>query len=321
MSECSWLNLMDADMALSKLPVMTPQWRLENPDNSSPAVVSMVEALSLEPVPGETDVFVAPSQWQPQGRLFGGQVMAQASVAAMATIEDNRPIHSLHGYFLKPGDIDQPVTLKVDRIYDGRSFSTRRTQALQSNQPIFSMIASFQTPDEGLDHGDEPGIELGDPENLMPGHEILLATGHPFAEGWSKTRPFDFRYGHIPRNASPTPHLSGDQVVWFRSLSPLPDDPALHRAALAYLSDYTLLEPILARHQVSWMTPGLKVASLDHALWFHRDARVDEWLAYVQHSPSAQGGRGLAQGRIYSQDGRLIASVAQEGMVRVPSRA
>lgn len=299
---------------------MATTWAWEKSGDDNPAVSSLLEALSLTPLEAETDVFTAPSQWQPQGRLFGGQVMAQAALAAMATIDDGRPIHSLHGYFLKPGDLDEPVTLKVDRIYDGRSFSTRRTQALQNNQPILSMIASFQSPDDGLDHGDEPGVELGNPEDLMPGHDILLATGHPIAEGWSKTRPFDFRYSHIPRDGAPTPHPSGDQVVWFRSLSPLPDDPILHRAALTYLSDYTLLEPILARHQVSWMTPGLRVASLDHALWFHRDARVDEWLAYVQHSPSAQGGRGLAQGRIYTADGRLIASVAQEGMVRVPSR-
>jgi len=290
-----------------------------HPGKYAPAVESMLDALTLSPSDDSGDVFTAPSQWQPQGRLFGGQVMAQAAMAAMATIDDDRSIHSLHGYFLKTGDIDRPVTLKVDRIYDGRSFSTRRTQALQNDLPIFSMIASFQTPDTGLDHFDQAPPHLGDPDDLHPGIELLLATGHPMAEGWAKTRPFDFRYSHIRRNEKPSPDPSGDQVVWFRCLSTLPDDPRLHRAALSYLSDSTLLEGILTRHGVSWTTPGLKVASLDHAVWFHRFARVDQWLAYVQHTPSAQGGRALAMGRIYDREGILIASVAQEGMVRVPS--
>ena len=298
---------------------MATSWVSAHPGDYAPAVESMLNALSLSSSDDSADHFTAPSQWQPQGRLFGGQVMAQAAMAAMSTIEDDRPIHSLHGYFLKPGDIDLPVTLKVDRIYDGRSFSTRRAQALQNDHPIFSMIASFQAPDDGLDHFDEAPPHLGDPEDLHPGIDLLLATGHPMAEGWAKTRPFDFRYSHIPKNGKPSPDPSGDQVVWFRCLSPLPDDPRLHRAALGYLSDSTLLEGILTRHKVSWTTPGLRVASLDHALWFHRFARVDQWLAYVQHTPSAQSGRGLAMGKIYDQAGMLIASVAQEGMVRVPS--
>lgn len=298
---------------------MDTDWLSGHNHPLAPAVESMLEALTLTPVADTTDVYTAPSQWQPQGRLFGGQVMAQAAMAAMATITKDRPIHSLHGYFLKPGNIDMPVTLKVDRIHDGRSFSTRRAQALQDDVPIFSMIASFQTTDTGLDHFDPPRVELGDPDQLIPGAEILLATGHPFAEGWEKTRPFDFRYSHLPRVGTTPPRPDGHQVVWFRCLSPLTDDPRLHRAALAYLSDFTLLESILTRHRVSWTTPGLRVASLDHALWFHRFARVDDWLAYVQQSPSAQSGRGLALGQIYTREGVLVATVAQEGMVRAPS--
>ena len=293
----------------------------EPPGDYVSSVASMLETFTLTPDPSLPDVFSASSQWQPQGRLFGGQVMAQAALAAMATIDDDRFIHSLHGYFLRPGDIDQRVSVKVDRIHDGRSFSTRRAQALQGDQPIFSMIASFQTPDEGLDHFEPSPVLFGDPESLVPGAEILLATGHPFAEGWVSTRPFDFRYAHIPRGSTPTPDPSGARMVWFRCLSPLPDDPRLHQAALAYFSDSTILEPILARHGVPLTTPGLRIASLDHALWFHRPARVDDWLVYVQHSPSAQGGRGLSQGSIYTRDGILIATVAQEGMVRVPSPA
>lgn len=300
---------------------MTPRYLSAHPAEEPESVTSLLNALSLEPVQGSADVFVGASQWQPQGRLFGGQVMAQCIVGAQETVDLGRPIHSLHGYFLKPGDIDQPVTVRVDRIYDGRSFSTRRAQAFQNDLPIFSMIASFQTDDQGVEHQDPMPVDLPDPEDLMPGVEMLLRSGHPFAEGWAKTRPFDFRYTHIDRDGNITSDPSGDQVVWFRSLAPLPDDPGLHRAALGYLSDSTLLEPILALHNISWLTPGLKVASLDHALWFHRFARVDDWIAYVQHSPSAQGGRGLAMGRIYDRAGRLIASVAQEGMVRVPNPA
>ena len=281
----------------------------------------MLGALTLSHSGARTreDIFTAPSQWQPHGRVFGGQVMAQAALAAMATISEDRIIHSLHGYFLRPGDITEDITFSVDRIHDGRSFATRRVQAYQKGQPIFSMIASFQDEDPGFDHQATMPEGIPDPDSLPSAQQVLSSIGHPIADMWAKTRAFDLR--HFPSSlymsvdGEPTAH----QAVWLKSLSALPDDPNLHRAALAYASDFSILEPVIRAHGVSWATPGLKMASLDHAMWFHRYARADEWLLYVQESPSARGGRGLSLGRIFTQSGTLVASVAQEGMVRVPS--
>ena len=264
------------------------------------------------------DIFTGPSQWMPLGRVFGGQVLAQSIVAAMHTVPEDRQIHSMHGYFLRPGDVQHPITFSVDRIHDGRSFSTRRTQAFQHGEPILSLIASFQTHDEGVEHQVEMPDDLPDPETLPSTADVLGHLDHDVARYWSSERAFDVR--HIP---SPV-YLRVDgervprQAVWMKAFGRLPDDPKMHRAALAYASDYSILEPVLRAHGVAWATPGLKVASLDHAMWWHRDARADEWLLYVQESPSASGGRGLSLGRIYTRDGVLVASVAQEGMVRVP---
>ena len=284
-------------------------------------VANMVEALTLSATGARTreDIFTAPSQWQPHGRVFGGQVMAQAALAAMHTIDEGRLIHSLHGYFLRPGDIEEGITFSVDRIHDGRSFSTRRVQAYQKGLPIFSMIASFQDEDPGLDHQLPMPEGIPSPDSLPSAQEVLLALKHPIADVWAKTRAFDLR--HIPSSlyfsveGEPVPH----QAVWLRALKPLPDNPNLHRAALAYASDFSILEPVMRAHGVSWATPGLKVASLDHAMWWHRFHRADEWFLYVQESPSASGGRGLSLARIYSEAGVLVATVAQEGMVRVPN--
>ena len=265
------------------------------------------------------DIFTGPSQWMPLGRVFGGQVLAQSLVAAMHTVPTERTIHSMHGYFLRPGDVEHPITFSVDRLHDGRSFSTRRTHAYQNGEPILSLIASFQTDDGGVEHQVDMPSDLPDPEGLPSTADVLGAFDHDIARYWSNERAFDVR--HIP---SPI-YLSveGDRVprqaVWMKAFGRLADDPKQHRAALAYASDYSILEPVLRAHGAAWATPGLKVASLDHAMWWHRDARVDEWLLYVQESPSASGGRGLALGRIYTRDGVLVASVAQEGMVRIPA--
>jgi acyl-CoA thioesterase-2 len=265
------------------------------------------------------DIFTGPSQWQAHGRVFGGQVLAQSVVAAERTVPDDRPIHSMHGYFLRPGNVQQPITFSVDRIHDGRSFTTRRTQAYQDGVPILSMIASFQTEDEGLDHQVEMPTDIPDPESLPSPAETLAGIDHPVAKSWASDRPFDIRHVQSPiwltSEGDRVPH----QAVWIKAIGALSDDRNLHRAAMAYLSDYTLLEPILRAHGIAWATPGLKVASLDHAMWWHRFGRVDEWMLYVQESPNAIGGRGLSFGRIFSKDGLLLASVAQEGTIRVPS--
>jgi acyl-CoA thioesterase-2 len=283
-------------------------------------LASLLTALDLTDTGARTseDIFTGPSQWMPLGRVFGGQVLAQSIVAATRTVAEDRGIHSMHGYFLRPGDVNLPITFSVDRIHDGRSFSTRRTQAYQNGLPILSMIASYQTEDEGVEHQVPMPEGLPDPETLPNTADVLADVAHPVAQYWAGERPFDIRHVTSPVYVSVEGEHVAHQAVWFRTLGELPDDPGLHRAALAYASDYTIMESVMRRHGVAWATPGLRAASLDHAMWWHRPARADEWLLYVQESPTAQGGRGLALGRIYSRDGRLVASVAQEAMIRVP---
>jgi acyl-CoA thioesterase-2 len=270
-------------------------------------LTTMLETLNLTDTHARTseDIFTGSSHWMDSGRIFGGQVLGQSVIAAQRTIE-GRDIHSLHGYFLRPGDITLPITFSVDRIHDGRSFATRRTQAYQDGLPIFSMIASFQKADEGLDHQVEMPKDVPQPEDL------------PVFEQ-SASQPFERRYpvSDVFRRVEGEPTAS--QAVWFKANGRVPDDPGIHRAVLAYMSDFSILESVLRRHSTPWTTRGLKVASLDHAMWFHRSGRVDEWMLYTQDSPSATSGRGLSFGRIFSRDGRLLASVAQEGTIRVPS--
>jgi acyl-CoA thioesterase-2 len=192
-------------------------------------------------------------------------------------------------------------------------------QAYQNGEPIFSMITSFQDLDEGLEHQIEMPTDIPEPETLPSAADLMGDNPHPVAQYWSKARPFDMRHVGSPIYFGVQGERVAKQAVWLRALGAMPDDPKLHQAAMAYLSDYTILESIYRRHGVPWSYPGLKTASLDHAMWFHRPGRVDEWLLYVQDSPSAQGGRGLALGKLYSRDGQLLATVAQEGMVRVPT--
>jgi acyl-CoA thioesterase-2 len=286
-------------------------------------LAEMISALNLTDAGGartREDIFTGPSQWMPHGRVFGGQVLAQSLVAATRTVE-GRPVHSLHGYFLRPGDIDLPITFSVDRLRDGRSFSTRRVQAYQKGEPIFSMIASFQETDPGLEHQDEFPQDIPAPETLPSAAELIGDNPHPVAQYWAKARPFDMRHVGSPIYFSVKGEPVAHQAVWIKALGDMPADAQLHTAALAYASDYSILESIYRRHGIAWSHPGLKSASLDHVMWFHREPKVDEWMLYVQESPSASGGRGLSLGRIFSQDGRLLATVAQEGMVRVPEMA
>jgi acyl-CoA thioesterase-2 len=283
-------------------------------------VASMLDVLDLAGSDARTteDIFTGVSQSMPLGRVYGGQVLAQSIVAAERTLSEDRTVHSMHGYFLRPGDSTKGITFAVDRIHDGRSFSTRRTQAFQEGVPIFSMIASFQDDDPGLDHQTPMPTGLPAPDEL-PDVEEHLKGLHPMSKRLFTDRPVDVRHIPSPIYLTVEGARVPRQAVWVRTRRTLPDDPAIHRAALAYISDFTIQESILRAHGVAWATPGLKVASLDHAMWWHRPGRVDEWMLYVQESPSARGGRGLAMGRIYSADGALVASVAQEIMIRVPS--
>ena len=267
-------------------------------------------------------LFRGQSQKQPHGRVFGGQVLAQGVIACGRTVRaieggQDRRLHSLHAYFMRPGDDTQPITFSVERMRDGRSFSTRRVHAIQHGKPILSMSASFQDPDRGLDHQD-PSPETPAPDSLPSLAELFAGIDHPSARHLAEGRAIEQR--HVEGNLFVTPATEqvADQRVWMRANGTLPDDPLIHDAVLAYASDYSLLETILRRHGRTWTTKGLRAASLDHAMWFHRPARADEWILYAEHSPSAQGGRGLGVGRMFTQDGVLIATVAQEGMLRVP---
>lgn len=284
-------------------------------------VTELLEILRLETL-DETATesrFRGRSQWMPHGRMFGGQVFAQALTAAQATLADARPAHSMHGYFLRPGSIDQPVDFVVERVHDGRSFSTRRTQAYQGGVPILSMIASFQRVDEGFDQQVAMPEGLPAPEDLPTASEVLADINHPAAEYWAHSRPFDIRHCDGPIFTRVDGEHRPSQAVWLRTPRPIGDDPALHRSALAYASDLTILESTLRAQGKPWIAPGLRAASLDHAMWFHRDARVDDWLLYSQRTISASGGRGLNEGLIFTRDGRLVATVMQEGMVRFKS--
>jgi acyl-CoA thioesterase-2 len=264
------------------------------------------------------DIFIGPSNFMPTGRVFGGQQLGQALVAASNTVEPDRFIHSMHGYFLRSGNMDLPITYSVDRIRDGRSFSTRRVQAYQNGEPLFSSIYSFQVIEEGLEHQDSLPEGIPEPESLPALIDLVADLTDPSAQYWAKARPFDMR--HIEKSIYF--YIEGEhvahQAIWFKTIAPLPDDQILHNAALAYASDYSLLEPIYRRHGLVWSHPGLMAASLDHAMWFHRPTRVDQWLLYVQDSPNARGARGLSLGKIFNRAGELVATVAQEGLVRIP---
>lgn len=286
---------------------------------SHDAVTGLLSVLDLASSEARTteDIFTGQSHPMPGGRVYGGQVLAQAMVAAERTAPEDRVPHSMHGYFLRPGDASQSITFSVDRIHDGRSFSTRRTQAFQEGVPIFSMIASFEREAPGLHHQIDMPADIPAPETL-PSLAELASKAPREAHRLFQRGSIDLR--HVPSNIylEPAEVREPRQAVWMRVEAPLPDDGWVHRAVLAYLSDMTIQDAVLRANGVSWAHPGLRVASLDHAMWWHRPARVDEWLLYVQESPSASGGRGLSNGRIYTRDGSLVASVAQELMARVP---
>jgi len=310
------------------------------PDSPPDAVADLLEVLDLRclgearivvaGVPGddETDlgetnpiVFVGRSQKQMHGRVFGGQVLAQSLVAAARTVDPAdgvaRPIHSLHAYFVRGGDDSHPIRFVVERVRDGASFSTRRVQAVQYGRTILTMGCSFQEPAAGMEHQD-PMPPAPDPQDVPTLVEALGEHLDPAAaQFFAARRPIELR--HVEGNVyvRPSRQRVPQQSVWLRARGELPDDPVIHAAVLAYASDYPLLEPVLRRHGIAWRDPRLRPASLDHAMWFHRTPRADDWVLYTMGSPSASGGRGLGTGRMFGADGELMASVAQEGMLRL----
>ena len=281
----------------------------------SDAVAQLLAILDLERI--EENIFRGRSPQVGWQRVFGGLVVAQALVASARTVEGRAP-HSLHGYFLLPGDPAVPIVYEVDRIRDGKSFTTRRCNAIQHGRAIFSLSASFQIDEPGLDHAvTMPKVPL--PETLPSESEILRRFGASMPETirrwFAQDRPIELRPVDLARFVN---YKAGalEQQVWLRAKGPLPGDPAIHRALLAYLSDMTLLDAALGAHGRSVFDTGLQIASLDHALWFHRPFRADDWLLYAQDSPNSCGARGFARGLLFSHDGRLVASVAQEGLMR-----
>jgi acyl-CoA thioesterase II len=281
-------------------------------------VEQLLALLELEPL--EINIYRGSNRDIGSGRVFGGQVLAQALVAARRTVEEERHAHSMHGYFILPGDLEAPIVYFVDRLRDGRSFTTRRVTAIQHGRAIFNLSASFQVPETGIEHQ----IEVPDvppPEQLSGELDLIReAADHipePLRDIYLQDRPIDFRPVEPldpfrPQKGPPRRHM------WFRAVGPMPGDDLLqHQAVLAYASDYTLLATALLPHGLSFRQPGFQAATLDHALWFHRPFRMDDWLLYAMDSPAAAGARGFTRGMIFARDGLLVASVAQEGLLRL----
>ncbi|MBG6141246.1 acyl-CoA thioesterase [Longispora fulva] len=283
------------------------------------ALDALLEVLDLEKV--EVNIFRGISPPVGPQRVYGGQVAGQALVAAGRTMEPDRRVHSLHGYFVRPGDTTIPIVYSVENIRDGRSFSVRRVTAIQHGKPIFFMSASFQQDDGGanpMDHqSDSPIDQVPGPDELPTMLEQLEKYPER-AQIWAGVpRPLDVRYvGESGWTRSGERTTEPRQRVWMRFDGTLPDDPLLHACLLTYASDLTLLDAVLSTHGETWGPGGVIGASLDHALWFHRSFRADEWFLYDCWSPSASGGRGLANGRMFSPDGRHVASAVQEGLLR-----
>jgi acyl-CoA thioesterase II len=281
------------------------------------AVKEMLEILDLEPL--DINLFRGrspQSRWQ---RVYGGQVIGQALVAAVRTVDASRPPHSMHAYFLLPGDPKVPIIYDVDRIRDGKSFTTRRVTARQHGHPIFSMLVSFHTDEPGLEHQAEMP-QVPPPEQLPNEADMrkamLTTMPDPVRRYYERERPIELRPVEFERYGGKKV-LGGRFHIWIRTTERLPDDPAIHQCVLAYASDMTLLDAALAPHGRTLFEKEFMAASLDHALWLHRPFRADDWLLYAQDSPNMHGSRGFSRGLIFTRDGTLVASVAQEGLVRL----
>ena len=281
-----------------------------------PILADLLRLLELERI--EDRIFRGESRDLGGARVFGGQVLGQALTAASYTVE-GRQVHSLHAYFLVAGDVNAPIVYEVEAARDGKSFSNRRVVAIQHGQPIFNMTASFQVPEEGLSHEaampNVPGPEgLADVRELPD--DVLAKVPEKMRRFLTHERPFEFRpvepiHVIAPPRAAPVRH------IWVKTVDALPDNADLHRNVLAYVSDYQLVSTATLPHGIHFAEGNVQLASLDHAMWFHRPFRVDDWLLYAMESPNASGGRGLALGKVFTRDGRLVASTAQEGVVRV----
>ena len=283
----------------------------------SNTVEQLLDLLDLERI--EQDIYRGGNRDIGSGRVFGGQVLAQGLVAARRTVDGERDAHSLHGYFILPGDIEAPIVYFVDRLRDGRSFATRRVTAIQHGRAIFNLSVSFQVTEEGIEH-QAAMPEVPGPEDLPSELELIREMAdripEPRRSVFTQDRPIDFRPVEPldPFHPEARPPL---RYMWLRSVGEMGDDLLQHQAVLSYASDYSLLGTALLPHRLTLQNPRLQAAPLDHAIWFHRPFRMDDWLLYAMDSPSAAGARGFSRGSIYSRDGALVASVAQEGLLRL----
>ena len=283
------------------------------------ALQDVLDLLDLEPI--EINMFrgISPAEgWQ---RVYGGQVIGQALVAASRTVEDeNRIAHSLHGYFLRPGDTTIPIVYSVDRIRDGKSFNTRRVVAIQKGRPIFSMSVSFQIMEEGLHH-QIPMPEAAAPEDCPSQDDLRKNYINDIPEEYrdnflNREDPIEMRFQDGMNDFKPDP-MPPHQRVWIRAVDKIPDDVRLHQCVLAYASDMTLMDNAIRPHGIGWTEENFQTASLDHAMWFHQPFRADEWLLYYQDSPYSGGARGFNRGSFFTREGQLIASASQEGLMRL----
>ncbi len=281
-----------------------------------PVLAELVALLELERI--EKNLFRGQSQDLGWGAIFGGQVLGQALSAAAQTVPPERQVHSLHAFFLRQGDAALPVVYDVDCIRDGKSFTTRRVVAIQNGRPIFNLAASFQKAEAGFDHQAQMPSVPG-PDGLASELELAQRLGDEIPPVLRKrataVRPIEIRPVD-PRNPLEPDRRDPVRHVWYRAIDRLSDEPAIHQYLLAYASDFHFLTTAMQPHGVSWLSPGMQVASLDHAMWFHRPFRMDEWLLYSVESPSASGARGLARGSFFQRDGTLVASTMQEGLMR-----
>jgi acyl-CoA thioesterase II len=277
----------------------------------------LVTLLSLERI--EENLYRGQSQDLGWGTVFGGQVVGQALSAAARTVPPERHAHSLHAYFLRPGDVTRPIVFDVDRIRDGTSFTTRRVVAIQGGRPILNMSASFQLIESGFEH-QEPMPEAPAPESVPTDQERAAQSADSLPPALLARsiaeRPFEMRSTDADHDALRPAPRAARRMVWLRAAGQLPDDPALHRYLLAYVSDFRFISTSLLPHGVSVFSPGLQMASLDHVMYFHQPLRCDEWLLYVIESPAAHGARGLVRGSFFTRSGRLVASTVQEGLIR-----
>lgn len=289
---------------------------MSHPSHSSSPMENLLATLDLEKL--EENLFRGTSPQVGWQRVFGGQVIAQALMAAQRTVDADRFIHSLHAYFMRPGDPLVPIVYQVDRIRDGASFATRRIVAIQHGHAIFFMSASFQIEEGGFDH-QSPIPNVPQPESLMSEaqlQEAFLANAPPaIRKYWENKRPIEIRPVSLTHYISKE-KLDPKQDIWVRAVGEVPDDRHYQAAVLAYLSDMTLLDTSLYAHGTTIFDPTIQVASLDHAMWFHRPCKLEDWLLYTQDSPSASGARGLTRGSLFTREGVFIASMAQEGLIR-----